>query len=424
MCDTGNATTSESALERYDGTLRRFSLWFVTIHELLAYLPRRPIVRETSYTLHNPFGKHYTEQDPTVILGSIFNAFEFDFFRILEQRLPDLNQILLEKSRNIVLQLALCDRASPLTWPILAHEMGHAIDESQGISVSIARRLVADTADPIYELVRNWCKELFADSIAACFFGPSPILALVGMVYCVFPRQPQYKFSQTHPLTKWRLEVVSKDLSDHGWDRGMLQDEKQLYSFAWDYQLDRFEKEVATREDYRKWESGTFSGLITRLSEEVHTEVQKLRISHATIDPECFKRCRRRLELGSPIGAQGDSRETLRDRLRTYKARSFANSLDRKIAFQELLDEFKEDCTPVASVIYSGYVRRNAILQSVANEINSETAQIVIENGCKTLSRLDELLVSSLRISQVTANMRPGGQTDGIDATEGTVAEH
>ena len=73
---------------------------------------------ETVAVLNGAFGKLYEEQAPSTLLGTIFNAFEFDFLEVVEQRLPDLRDVVTDVDRNVVLQLAVCDRESPAAWAV------------------------------------------------------------------------------------------------------------------------------------------------------------------------------------------------------------------------------------------------------------------------------------------------------------------
>lgn len=127
-------TAAHSAVDASDGEQvflayrRRFSEYFTKIHELLVYLPRQPVAPETVSVLETAFGPAFRQHAPSILLGVMFNAAEFDFYQILSQRLPDLNDIVLERGRAIVLELAVCDRECPATWAVLGHELGHTID--------------------------------------------------------------------------------------------------------------------------------------------------------------------------------------------------------------------------------------------------------------------------------------------------------
>ena len=407
---TGKTQIAVASLQSHNKTLlsifsnlKRFSRWFITIHELLVYLPRKSAVRETFYTIEEPFGETYRQQEPSIILGSIFNAFEFDFLQVLKKRLPDLNQIILKKSRNVVLQLALCDRDSPLTWPILAHEMGHAIDSVQGISQSIANMFVKNPESKAYKIVRSWSGELCADMIATHTFGPSAILALMTMELCIYPTHIVYVPSEKHPLTKWRLEVVSDYMKYLNDGEDLIPEEKSFYNSTWLYQIELFESRPQKREEILKWEYERFRDVIIPIYNELKKFVPSLGLRQHSFSKEEIDRCKRRLMRESPIGAQGADRKDLRKEIDIYRAETeqLPPGKNRAGRFQELIAKFNESPVLVPMIVYSGYQARQDIVEEfVANAPNAD----VMESSklmCEQLNQLDALLANSIRASSV-----------------------
>lgn len=106
----------DHAVEVLQDNLRRFSRYFTTIHELLANLPRESIGPEIVFTLEGCFPESYRPPGVSVVLGSIVNAFEFDFIEILEETLGDIGDVVSADERAFVLQLAICHADSPLAY--------------------------------------------------------------------------------------------------------------------------------------------------------------------------------------------------------------------------------------------------------------------------------------------------------------------
>lgn len=89
--------------------LKTYSGLFTKVHEFLMFLPRQPVTPETVSLLSASFGRLYSDLHPSIILGGLFNALEFDFLDLMRSRIPDLDQLIPEPAERVVLQLALCD---------------------------------------------------------------------------------------------------------------------------------------------------------------------------------------------------------------------------------------------------------------------------------------------------------------------------
>lgn len=190
---------------------RKLSKWFLAFHELLIYLPRPKVEPEVDILLQRSFGKAFTDAAPSVMLGSLYNAFEYDFLDVVRQRIPEIKDLQIGDTRKTVLQLALCDHGTPTAWSLLAHEFGHAIDAAQDYSSRVVASFIADAASPFYKMLHSWTGELLADAIALRVLGPTAAYELVGIQYA-FAWHHRFDTSETHPATPSRVRIAKAGL--------------------------------------------------------------------------------------------------------------------------------------------------------------------------------------------------------------------
>ena len=363
-------------LEVLGSYLAKLSRWFKTIHELLVYLPRRQATPETISVLEASFGSLYSQHKPSIILGSLFNALEFDFLALMRDRLPDLSDIIVDKVKRIVLQLAICDREAAHAWSILAHELGHAIDHHENISLEVTKAFVRDSKSPAFQRVNSWCKELSADLIAARALGPAPILALLSLEYCLFPIIPVHQSSPSHPATRWRLKIVLDYLNKHHGKIPFLEKERHLYEAAVDFNLDRFVTDPADRRLALQAGRRQYEFIFSPVAGALSDKIDQLDIPSFALAENSLERCNSRLRQGLPISAQGISREELRSRLSDY--RSGEPELPDKAAdFKELAKLFKEDPLGMPIIFFAASKRRSeASLRMLLTVSLSVTASV------------------------------------------------
>jgi len=391
---------NNKTIEQLDSELYTLSNWFSNIHELLVFLPRLPVIPETFHTLKIPFGIEYEKQKPSVILGSIFNALEFDFVQLMKSRIPDLGKIMPRKSRNIVLQLALCDRESPAAWSILAHELGHAIDDEKKFSENVVNQFVTDGSSKFYDTAFSWCKEICADLIAVEALGPSSIFALLDLEYCVFPIAGIYIPSSSHPPTLLRFEIIAQYLSHNYGTSNFIDNERIFYKEAWAYKIKRDgkEKEIPKIEHrYKHWEKNLFSPMVKGLT----PLIKGLEFTDYKLDEQSINRCLKRLKNDYPIAAQGEDRCILRAKIDTYKRKKIADDSDRAREFQALLTDFEETAMDVQSIILSAHVRKRKLITDFVERKAVFEGISAIDSFCNSLARLDELIINSIRTSYV-----------------------
>ncbi len=389
--------------------LARLSRWFTTIHELSVYLPTPPVARETMAVLHGAFGDHYKEQSPSPLVGTIFNAFEFDFLQVVEQRLPDLRNIVTSAERNVVLQLAVCDRESPAAWAVLAHEMGHAIDDHATVSQQAVSVFVKDQTSPAFELLLNWCQEMCADIIAAEALGPASLLALLSIEYCILPCYPIHGPTTTHPPTRWRFRIVADHLKVKYAAQDYLRDEAALYEDAWRYSATRAGLNPSTAASR---DAALFRDVISPLTAEVRGRIKALSLPPHTITQGSLRRCMLRLERGFPISAQGADRGQLRGAVRDYRRARIPIGKARVRAFRRLKERFLERPVSFPQILLSAHKRRLALISEFSANCRSDPSA-AIDTLEKRLAHLDELILGSIRMSSVHHRVGEERSADG-----------
>jgi hypothetical protein len=402
LADTLAATLSRGTVGTDEvnvlhGNLARLSRYFTTIHSLCAYLPSQPINPETVAVLEATFGEIYGQQNPSILPVTVFNALEFDWLKLVEEELPDLREIVPNlSSKKPVLQLAASDRDSPSAWPVLAHEMGHALDNEKSISRNVANDFVKDKTSGAYEFVSNWAAELCADLIAAEALGPASILALVGYEYCVAPQVPIHLASHSHPTTLWRLQVVGAHLQDK-YDVDHLRRETALYRIAWRYSVQRAGASLPSQDTHDKI---IFNSIVRPLAKALSARVKTLGIPNHSLDRDRLDRCLKRLRRGLPISAQGATRDTLRKDVVRYRALEHPKRTEHLDAFHALVERFREAPVAVQTILLSCQMRRLEIVDQFARTSASKP-QLAMKELQRALSDLDRLVLNSIRVSSV-----------------------
>jgi hypothetical protein len=401
VIDTLGSPAADAGLSVLASHLEKFSRWFTTIHELLVYLPRPPVRTETVSALANAFGQVFEQQQPSVILGTLFNALEFDFLEIVRHRLPDLSDVHLQPTRNIVLQLPICDRDAPHAWAILAHELSHAIDLHEGISERVTSLFVTDPKNSAYPIMRSWCRELSADLIAAKALGPAPILALLTLELCLLPLARIFLPTETHPSTRWRLRVVSDFLRQQYDGVDYLVDERDFYEGAAEYSLRRAIPDDRDRLEAQRRDARQFDSLIKPLADKLYEGIAAKHTPRHFMAHASLERCLLRLRGHLPISAQGLPREELRAEIEAFRRLPLSSNEGRAEAFQRLAGKFAEQPLEMPLILLSGFKRRLEILSEAIAVPDSLRQKTSIDTLSGKLSELEQLVASSINTSSV-----------------------
>ncbi len=335
------------------------------------------------------------------MLGSVFNAFEFDFAEEIVSQIPGFQQFAQGLEKNIVLLLAICDHDSPLAWSILAHELGHAIDNKAELSKRAMSKF-ARAAPQSRDMLTNWSRELAADAIASRVLGPAALLALVSMSYCLVPGRPTDAYSKAYPATSWRLNAVkthARLLAD------IAGEEFDEYPSAVE-SLSQYLGPSAQVAAEAQRPSSMYRELVAPLADAIYADLDRLDLRPFNGNGDSLARCKIRLEANLPIGAQGLPRKELRDEIKAYKGQGFAARQDQVKAFEKLANKFAEEPLDPGTILTAGALRRHEALSAFCDRPTITRRDV--EEHCATLARLDALLASSIRSSSIQRQLKKG----------------
>lgn len=431
------SNTDKNAHERMINQLRTslsvHSDNFRVIHEHLAYLPAEDALPEAAFVLENVFGGYFNDDKPCIILDSLFSAYEFPFLENLRRQLSRPADIVGKTDRSKVLALALCDRNSPLGWAVLAHEYGHAIEQSIpasdnfrnevalqrnipveeidrkgerfSISDEFAYRYEKDITSNSFKVAKKWCAEIFADLIAAKAMGPPAILAILSLDFCMLPCGKRYNPLPTHPPTSWRLFFTWNFLHKKGASTWLSTQSKVFFkALRLEYVLDN--KDITKPKKgtdwihqlYRRWGRPLAADVESYLSSNIN-------LSHPVFDPRSIQRCVNRLAKNRPIGTQGPTKLELQEQLSTYNLDIPNDPSRRKKQFYKLVGQFAEEPLPVSTILLAGYEHRDQIIQDfVASFLTSQnTVEDIVTYSIERMLKADDKLIASIRSSEVSS---------------------
>jgi hypothetical protein len=396
-------STGQAVATLWSG-LRIFSKWFTAIHELLALLPRESISPQVIFSLEGCFPEFVREHRPSVVLGSLVNAFEFDFIEILAGVLPDVRRLFPTGEPIFVLELAICDSASPLAYAILAHEVGHALDSRQQISSAVVAEFVAEhpVGQKLHDKLCNWCRELCADLLAARVVGPAPVLSLLSMEYCVYPEYEIFRHSDSHPSTRVRLRALSEDLAQSG-ASDLVRPEVGFYDTAWHLSIENTFPDVTVRRQEEQSHDALSDVFILPMAERLRQRllsldppVLPLQFSDASLE-----RCVKRLRQGLPVSAQGEAPESLAEKVREHSGRRLDAGKSRREEFKTLCDQFTEAPLEVPQILLAACRRRSEILDGLYAQKRPLADRGSVSSFCNSMRELDSLIASSIVTSCV-----------------------
>ncbi len=332
----------------------------------------------------------------SILLSGVFNAFEFEFDRGLAE------------PKN-VLELGMCDFASPPAWSVLGHEIGHALNSKitpSPASWSVSRALpkLAKEWPAEHDILTNWAEEIFCDLVAAAVLGPAPMMALLSMERCTFGNRytdfmverDAEKVRFAHPQTHWRAMAVAEFLRHFGTHGYLVEESQEFERFAFE-RLHLQHPDEGARE-YRR-DRNLFEKFFVPIVGAIESRVLKLDLPHHAIDAEGLKRCDDRLERGYPIGAQGADRDMLDRELDAY----FKDDRRRGIPqmYYAIAAKFDEKPLGLPTILLAAHRRRDAILKEYAADGLQLTREREVETLNEKLEALDRTTELSIRIAGV-----------------------
>jgi len=185
------------------------------VHELLVLLPREAAKPQASFLLQDCFGT--TDLNASIVLTNSLSAYEYRFEDVLEKfEVEQQERETLTQGGNVLCQ-AFADRDNPLAWAVLAHEYGHALDDSQTISHGVLggdesgdeQRADDPKVARQYDLQKRVVSETVADFVAARVLGPASLMPILFLEMLHPKRGPVGKKSSGHPPTPLRVELVN-----------------------------------------------------------------------------------------------------------------------------------------------------------------------------------------------------------------------
>jgi hypothetical protein len=198
--------------------LRHSAGAFLALHELALFLPRESIRHEMISYCQCLFRKEFNLDKISIILTSVFNAFEYSLDDVMRTLSIDVFKMKVPNPNDLpfghVMELAVVDRDNPLAWAILAHEFGHYIDQTSGVSKTAAKDFVDRTfkssATPqIHRTFERLCGEIVADLTAYYLLGPCSLAPILGMsLLAGLPLDRPIPFDGTHPVPATRFQLL------------------------------------------------------------------------------------------------------------------------------------------------------------------------------------------------------------------------
>lgn len=186
---------------------------FIPLHQALYWVYTPWAEDETYFMLSSLFESEadkglYAQLNPTVAFISEFNSVYAELHHYW-QTIPGLTE------KGSLFALPKISKRDCLMWPLLAHELGHAVYELRSIETTIIPKLIpVGTRRWLNPKILNWTKELVCDLIALHVFGPAYYFAFVESVlffYC----GPVRGATETHPAPWDRCEFMFHTLVDN-----------------------------------------------------------------------------------------------------------------------------------------------------------------------------------------------------------------
>jgi hypothetical protein len=378
--------------------LRSTAGTFTVLHELLLFLPRESIRPELRDYCECLFRQEYDSAKLSLILTSLFNAFEYsldDLMRFLQAdvfkfKIPDPQGL----SFGNVMELAIVDRSNPLAWAVLAHEFGHFLDHDVGITQyavdEFAKAMGAPLPDELLKTLKRLCSEMLADLTGYYLQGPCSLLPLVNMSILVgCTQQLPIRFDGEHGAPTTRIEMIQElcrndriDISRIGSHLDALVTEER-------------HKELRLSPEEQN-ERTLIHQVLIDFFRQVHpiivAKLEQRKFDRFTA--EHYQRSEalaERLAKGLPIGARRvHPEETAREQLVTANL-----GVDSREKYYLL----EERAATVSEVITAGWIDRAARTAELFGEAFEQTTQEeVFSHLSRGLEDVDELLFKSINI--------------------------
>jgi len=396
--------------EGVEGAVDLLIKGLLQVHELLLLLPRETAKPQASFLLRDCSGRKDLEL--SIVLTNSLSAYEYRFEDVLEKvNIEQKERESVTQGGNVLCQ-AFADKDNPLAWAVLAHEYGHALNDSGAISQEIvfgegANKKSDQEEDPQLDWLADIVAETVADFVAAHMLGPASLIPILFIEMMQPTLRKVRKISAGHPPTPLRVRLVLQYLQGFG-----VSGEDFVPVFE-AYDLDYARKLEGMKQDERKKveEMGkTAEEHLSSLAKGIAVKIDLLGL-------------RRFTEINA--GNSRALRETLASRLPVSSRRLHPNdeilaglkSLKRGIgpvgpdqadrAYRELT-KLDEEPVPGSEILTAGWLHK---LSSFEDELmkafpagDGQKADLGVYG--KYVEKMDELLLKSLEVADVLAEVR------------------
>lgn len=330
-----------------------------------------------------------------VVLWPIYN---FGVETDLAERLKEKLDWMVERPpKHVALYLAEIERNNPTMWALLAHEMGHALDEAKKIGDSI---FVTGAPTQIEEFP-HWVTELVADSIAIKVLGPAYFCAFASLTLLDDNPRSYYK---SHPALHKRLEMLKQELELRGILDGKTKDVVEKY-----YQLiiERVGSEPAFPEDT----IFTWEDIFQSVREAVDKKIEEVH-KFNTEDREKSEELAKLLHEGIPISSFLDEKccrlinEETKQLLHDLVETTGVNRQKRLPAFKgrlnKIIKDFDKEPVHPIEILNAGWIDRWEELLDWCSKSGSTS------EWWERLQKGDAILKKSIEAISIHEGLRSG----------------
>lgn len=382
---------------------------FLVLHELLLFLPREPIRKEMHFFCAELFWPVYDISDLSVILTSVYNAFEYSLDAAIKSldvfimKVPDPNKL----GFGHVMELAIIDRDNPLSWPILAHEFGHYLDNKYTISDPLTEHFIdtelhvpSDSREVFRKIFKPLAAELFADLTSYYLLGPVGILPIVNMElnFGMATDEP-IPYDGIHPFTSTRLQVITDiAAADH-----MTLESFGTYIQALKEDEDNKVAKLPPAEQKKRASNRQLATFLAqRLRAAFIDEIEKFNLKRFKSDNfKTSEDLKSSLGQGIPVGCKRQlSDDVVRTRLSEVTNTSSVTEL------REVFAVFREVPVRVSEVLTAGWISNTGRqARALADAFALGDLDKVFPHLKKSLEDQDKLLMKSIEMISVVMEM-------------------
>lgn len=308
-----------------------------------------------------------------------------------------------------VLGQAFADKDNPLAWAVLAHEYGHALNDSKLISQEIvfgkapAKKRQRTKASKRRQL--EWAAavvaETVADFVAARVLGPASLMPILFVEMLTLRLKKIERISSNHPPTPLRVRLVCDYLKSLNVSTADFDPVFKVYAFDYERKLQAMDKSD------REWvntTANTADKLLSSLAEKIASKVNSLGLVRFTErNAKAARLLQETLAQRLPISS--------RRRLPEKKIFTMLNSLREDATPEEAYGILSElDERPVASseILTAGWLHRLSSLEGELMKTFSEGGtgrKADLGSYSRYVEKTDGLLLKSLELAAVHADV-------------------